>query len=569
MNLYDMLVSAASENGNQSAVIWNDGDNITYNDFLELVNIIISKIEEKNITNSPIAVALRRTPLLIAAMFAIVASGNYYVPIDLSYPKARIRYILRNSDASALLSDVEEELEFDINKIIHISLEEKKEIAKKVFVNQTLQDNTAYCIYTSGSTGSPKGVMIKEHSLVEFIRNFTDTVATDDCKRVLCSATHAFDIFFVESIFALTKGMTVVLAKEEDGRNPKKLLEIIEHYDVDLIQMTPSRMRMIAHYDPELKNFKNLKCILIGGERFPEELLDKLKKVCSARIYNVYGPTETTIWCSVCELTHRENVTIGKPIPGVDFIIWDNSLQQESEKELGELLIGGNCLADSYFKDVQKTNNSFVWINDKRYFKTGDVVKKDNSEYQILGRTDNQIKYRGYRIELEEIETSAIKYGNIKQCIAYPVMKNDIVDRIILYYTSEGNQDCQEALKQTLNQYLPEYMIPGEFIQVKEFFYTDTGKIDRKRINDLAVIKKQIKYEVKNSLQKEIKELIWKITDVYDDFNPETRMEKIIDSLRFVQLVVEIERKYNIKIEDEMLLKGLRITFSEFVDLLQ
>ena len=322
MNLYNMLVSAASERESQNAIIWDNDKQMTYKEFLGLVNAIIFKIKDRGISNSAIGIALKRTPLLIASMFAVAASGNYYVPIDLSIPQKRLQYILKNSNASALLLDEGVEFDYDSNKIIYISLNDKSGCIRESIKDEDTQEKMAYCIYTSGSTGNPKGVMVKEKSLVEFIHNFSQAVSIADCKRVLCATTHTFDIFFVESIYALIQGMTVVLTGETDGNNPKKLLEIISEYDIDLIQMTPSRIRMICHYDPEMKNFDKLKCIFVGGEPFPEEILDKLKKVSSARIYNLYGPTEATIWCSVCELTTRDNITIGIPIPNVTFALW-------------------------------------------------------------------------------------------------------------------------------------------------------------------------------------------------------------------------------------------------------
>ena len=569
MNLYNMLVSATLERESQNAIIWDKAKQINYKEFLELVNAIIFKIKDRGINNSAIGIALKRTPLLIASMFAVVASGNYYVPIDLSIPQKRRQYILNNSNASALLLDEDVKLDYDDNKTIYISLKDKSGCIRECIKDEETQERMAYCIYTSGSTGNPKGVMVKEDSLVEFIHNFSHAVSIADCKRVLCATTHSFDIFFVESIFALIKGMTVVLTGETDGNNPKRLLDIINEYDIDLIQMTPSRIRMICHYDPEMKNFDKLKCIFVGGELFPEEILDKLKKVSSARIYNLYGPTEATIWCSVCELTNRENITIGRPIPNVNFAIWDTELQQLSESRRGELLIEGNCLADSYYGDLQKTNNSFIWLHNKRYFKTGDAIIKEEFEYQILGRIDNQVKYRGYRIELEEIEICARKCSKVMQCIAYPVVRDGVVRRISLYYTTIESVDCQEEIKYILNKNLPEYMVPSEFIQVESFFYTNTGKIDRKRISDLTIKENRIKNELKSELQKDVKALIWKITEVCDDFSEDVRLDDIIDSLNFVQLVVEIESKYHIIIADEILVTRSNITFAEFVDLLR
>lgn len=307
-------------------------------------------------------------------MFAVIASGNYYVPIDINYPIARKNYLLKNSDAKLWISDVKTESERAVNNIIYVSLEEKEICVEENRMRAPNIENIAYCIYTSGSTGNPKGVMIKEKSLLEFVVEFSKVVSVDECENVLCSTTQIFDIFFVESILALIKGKTVILTQEDEGRNPKVLLDIIEQNNVDMIQMTPSRIRMIFNSNLDLTCLKKLKCILIGGEQFPEELFDKLSEVSNAHIYNLYGPTEATIWCSAGLLSKDNEITIGCPFKNADFLIWNNNQEVLEDEITGELLIGGNCLADSYFKATSSMKEKFIMINNKRYFRTGDLA---------------------------------------------------------------------------------------------------------------------------------------------------------------------------------------------------
>ena len=208
---------------------------------------------------------------------------------------------------------------------------------------------------------------------------------------------------------ALNKGLTVVLADEEEQRNPKLMAKFIQDNAVDIIQMTPSRMQLLLNYDKELICLKSVKEIMIGGEAFPFGLLQTLQEKTTARIYNMYGPTETTIWSTISNLTYKDHIDIGRPIKNTEIYIMDDSLTLLPSGQIGEICIGGKGLAKGYVGRDDLTAEKFIYLPQKpnvRVYRTGDMGRHlPDGDLEYLGRTDNQVKIRGHRVELEEIES--------------------------------------------------------------------------------------------------------------------------------------------------------------------
>lgn len=550
-SLFSLLDGQKNLNGNKTAIRFA-GQDISYDEFMNSVNTILQEVRQKGQSKEAIIIATGRKPQMIAAMVAVVESGNYYVPIDYLYPQGRIDYIVSHCKARVVITDEDHKMMFPGHDLI--VLKERFLENCEVKIDEDRVHDIAYSLYTSGSTGNPKGVLIPEDALINFVYGMKKTIPLEGVKTILCASTQCFDIFFLESIMALSLGITVCLTETEDGTNPKRLMNLIRENHVDALQMTPSRVAMIKEYDPSLTSFRELKVIMIGGEPFPEALLKDLKQNTDARIFNMYGPTETTIWSSVAELTDSEEIHIGTPILNTTFYVMKDDSHRAEDGEAGELCIGGAGLSRGYLFDPEKTSQRYVDYEGERIYKTGDSVSYDREKnlYKVHGRLDNQIKLNGFRIELEEIENICSNIGKIKQVVIYPYKEDGAVKKLIMFYTASEEID-KGVITEYLSKYLPDYMIPAEFERVEKFEYTDNGKIDRKKITYAPKTEKHVEEVEGEDAWNLFRKIFLEISDYAVSREGTEELKDIIDSLHFVKFIVAIEDEYDFEIDDEYL----------------
>ncbi|MEO2261312.1 amino acid adenylation domain-containing protein [Paenibacillus amylolyticus] len=278
----------------------------------------------------------------------------------------------------------------------------------------------AYLIYTSGTTGNPKGVMIEHRSVVNFMTGMTGVIPFAPTKSMLLATTLSFDISVVETLLAFTQGMRVVIASEEEQKDPQQLARLIERQGIDMVQMTPSRLKMLLSAGCEAW-LEGVTEVLVGGEAWPDDLLADLQSKSKAALFNMYGPTETTIWSAVREVTAEQTVTIGGPIANTQLYIVDDQGQLQPMGVAGELCISGDGLARGYLNRPELTAEKFVnnpFEPGTRMYRTGDLARwlpDGNLEY--LGRMDHQVKIRGYRIECGEIEAQLLAHAHIREAV--------------------------------------------------------------------------------------------------------------------------------------------------------
>ena len=443
----------------------------------------ITKVERKvSLKSSRVALILDRGISLISVIYNCLDKKITYVPIDPNMPDSRISDIINDANVGTVITHQNYLRKLQVDNVICVDVDDI------IDFDPTETDNeTAYILFTSGSTGDPKGVEVTREGLFNFIDGISEIIDFSPGKRIACLTTMSFDIFFLESIMALFKGLTIVLANEDEQRNPKLMAKLIQDNAVDMVQMTPSRMQLLLNHDKELTCLKNVKRIMIGGEPFPISLLKTLQEKTNSKIYNMYGPTETTIWSTVSELTHKDRIDIGYPIKNTEVYIVDESLSILPNGQAGEICIAGKGLAKGYVGRDDQTAEKFVYLpqkSDVRIYRTGDIgryLSDGNLEY--LGRTDNQVKIRGHRIELEEIEACLNQVNGINQSIVN-VLETSETDKILqAFYTSDIAIN-QKDITDYLSSKLPDYMIPVIFKRVESFIQTVNGKIDRKRVLD-------------------------------------------------------------------------------------
>ena len=453
-----------------------------------------------------VGIMVERSVELLIGLLGILKADGAYLPLDPEYPEARIKYIIEKSGTNVLVTqrnyiDKCKDAAF-VGEIIDIFDErlsgelpgkERNKEARKVSPL-----DPAYVMYTSGSTGNPKGVVIGHRNVVNFITGMADVIDFSPGKSILAVTTISFDIFFLEAILPLTRGLKVVIAGEDQQKDPALLEQLILKSRVNMVQFTPSRLQLLLNLRGNLQELAGVKELMVGGEAFPSPLLEKVKEHFHGKIFNMYGPTETTIWSAVKELTHilPQEITIGTPIANTRIYIVDRNNHLQPLGVPGELLIGGDGTALGYLNNPELTGEKFIFNRHYRsywsyksyiLYRTGDLARwLSTGEIEFLGRLDLQVKIRGFRIELEEIEEQLLKQDRIKEAVV--VMKTDPSgNHYLCAYMVPQPDDSSElpdtpVLRENLSLLLPFYMIPAYFVYLEKMPLTPNGKIDREAI---------------------------------------------------------------------------------------
>lgn len=308
------------------AVVFED-QKLTYRELNERANSLANYLRSKKIgRNDIVGIMVNRSLEMIISILAVLKSGACYIPIDPEYPQDRIEYMLNNSNTKLLLTfkRLENKVTFD-NKLFVELDNELYNSNKDNLININEPDDLAYIIYTSGSTGKPKGVMLKHSNINNFIQGMCNVVDFNSRKTIVSVTTISFDIFVLESLLPLEKGLKIVIANENEQNDARLFNALCLKNNVNIIQTTPSRFQVLISNSNELNYLESITDILVGGESFPKMLLEKLQQLTKANIYNVYGPTETTVWSTVKNLTDETSITIGKPISNTRCYILDNN----------------------------------------------------------------------------------------------------------------------------------------------------------------------------------------------------------------------------------------------------
>lgn len=304
-----------------------ENQKLTYRELNEKANSLASYLRSQKIgRNDIVGIMVNRSLEMIISILAVLKSGACYVPIDPEYPQDRIEYMLNNSNTKLLLTfkRLENKVTFD-NKLFVELDNELYNSNKDNLININKPDDLAYIIYTSGSTGKPKGVMLKHSNINNFIQGMCNVVDFNSRKTIVSVTTISFDIFVLESLLPLEKGLKIVIANENEQNDARLFNSLCLENNVNIIQTTPSRFQVLISDSNELNYLESITDILVGGESFPKMLLEKLQQLTKANIYNVYGPTETTVWSTVKNLTDETSITIGKPISNTRCYILDNN----------------------------------------------------------------------------------------------------------------------------------------------------------------------------------------------------------------------------------------------------
>ena len=435
-----------------------------------------------------VGVAMGRTEKLVISLLAILKAGGAYVPLDPNYPRERLSWVVDDAKITVLLTTPEANAGLNIDrariKVVDVDEPSSFGYSAKDFSLQGSDEDLAYVIYTSGSTGKPKGVMIENRNVVSFFRGMDRAIGCEP-GTWLAVTSISFDISVLELLWTLTRGFRVVI--HADAGSDKMAEEIVRH-QVTHLQMTPSLARMLTLDGRNLSALRSLRQLLLGGEAVPASLIHHLRREFKGQIFNMYGPTETTIWSTTYQVKEiGASVPIGGPIEGTELHILDSEFSPVPNGEVGELFIAGEGVARGYWERPELTAERFLTIPNVtpyRLYRTGDLARflpDGNLEY--LGRADYQIKLRGHRIEPGEIEALLEKFPNVVQAVVVLREDREGDTRLVAYLVSKlGTSVEVGALRKALESELPEYMVPSSFVFLSALPLTDNGKIDRKAL---------------------------------------------------------------------------------------
>jgi len=430
-----------------------------------------------------VGIALDRGADMLAALIGVAKAGAGYVPLDPAFPPARIAYMLQDSDVRLVIADASTRMlagavpVFDPQGDLPV---DNSNLGLEVPPTAR-----AYVLYTSGSTGRPKGVEITHHAFVNFLTSMIREPGLSATDRLLAITTLSFDIAGLELWGPLVSGGALVMARREDAVNAPLLADLITDEKVTILQATPSTWRMLM--DAGWQGANGLKA-LSGGEPLPLDLARRLAPQVAA-LWNLYGPTETTVWSTLARiLPDATSVPIGLPIANTEIVVLDSRMHAVPPGASGELFIGGEGLALGYLGRPDLTADRFIphpLDAAARLYRTGDMArwaKTPDGGYvlECLGRADNQIKLRGYRIEPEEIETRLEALPELRQ--AAVVLREDVAgdQRLIAYMVPQGvARPDATTLVHALAADLPRYMVPSRFVWCDALPLTPNGKTDR------------------------------------------------------------------------------------------
>jgi len=482
----------AQLNANKTAVEFKNKA-LTYSELNSKANKISNYLLNKDLqTETRIGVFVERSFEMIQSILAILKAGYVYVPIDTTYPNERILKIIDDAEINIILSQEKFSDYFKSSDLEVVCIDNPStkidEFSSKNPDRVIDPLNLAYSIYTSGSTGNPKGVMLSHSGLSNLIDNQTRIFNISEESRILQLASLSFDASVSEIFTSLTNGATLHLVSHEVLLSGGALINELNKSKISIATIPPSLLAVIP-YD----KLAALKTLVSAGEQCTNEVVQKWSN--GRKFINAYGPTEVTVCATTFDIEnsiHIDNIPIGTSIGGTNVFIFDEDLNLVPKGVPGELHVSGVGLARGYNNSPDQTAQKFIpnpyaSLRGDRLYKTGDLVKlREDGNIEFLGRIDNQVKFRGYRIELKEIQTILENNENIHK--AELLLKNVKPNekKLVAFYVSKNKKKLSSMeLREYLTSYLPEYMIPSTFVSIDSIPLTSNGKVNKRALEKI------------------------------------------------------------------------------------
>ena len=550
-----LFESQAKKTPNKLAIVEGQKE-LTYSELLNCINNLAYKLVDAGVKyKDNVCLFFDNSIELVALILSCLKVGACYIPLNTSFPIERVKYIMKDSNSSAIITNSK-----NINKIpgftnaLVINYEDLNFSFNKDYNESLLNsDDLAYTIYTSGSTGNPKGVQISNRSLVNYIYWCTKQYVAGETANFPLYSSIAFDLTVTSVFTPLISGNAIYVY---NNSNPELLIkEIVEDKKIQVLKLTPAHLTLLLDVATPDTCIKKL---ILGGDILTAELCKAItnKLHNGIKIYNEYGPTEATVGCMIYEYSLLDDyisVPIGKPIDNVQIYIFNSSMNLMPYNTIGEMYIGGDCLSKGYLNLPEVNKKSFVpnpFNKKETLYKTGDLaVMHPNGVMEYIGRSDFQIKINGYRIETGEVQAQILKYPAIKDCYVIDMkIKNN--KELCAYYIESEPIDIDDLIS-TLDKKLPNYMIPKYFIKLDSLPMTVNGKVNRKEL-PLPVIKRKANLvPPENEVEEKLCKVFCEILEIKKIGTNENLFDYYLDSLNLIKAQTKLYSEgYNLDTQD-------------------
>nr|BAP05596.1 CalH [uncultured Candidatus Entotheonella sp.] len=510
--LHDLFAQKVRQRPDQVALAMMRGserDTLTFRQLADHVSLLASFLRTQGIgPDRLVPICFRRSFDMVIAILAILEAGGAYVPMDPDHPEERIGYMVRDTDASLVLTSAELYEHVRGCGVETIALDRDQDMirtnAGQAASAGVRPDNLAYVIYTSGSTGNPKGVMVEHRQILNTLHFLEARYPLQERDAYLLKTNYTFDVSLSELFGWFIGNGHLVILPPGDEKSPERLTEVIEQHRITHLNFAPSALNAfikVAQNRSAFLDACSLKYLMVAGEAFPKDLVaQSVATFPQARVENIYGPTEASIYGSYFSCSGREihsvNLPIGIPVSNSRLYIVDEALRPVPIGVPGELCLSGAGLARGYLNRPELTREKFVpnpFVNSganpgddtgdyARLYRTGDLTRwlaDGNVEY--MGRIDHQIKVRGFRMESGEIETQLDRHPMVRESVVVP---REQTGQLACYYLPANpvQPPAPETLRQHLRAILPDYMVPAFFIPLQDIPLSSSGKVNRKEL---------------------------------------------------------------------------------------
>lgn len=566
--IISLFQKACMENPDAIAIEFEE-NSMTYRELNYKSDQIAQYLIEEVKLNSEqlVGLILERSPLIPIAIIGILKAGGAYLPIDPNYPNQRIDFIIDDSNCSVILSDGTEMDSFNFNKggkgikFIDITKIENEGL---ISYPKITPNNLAYVIYTSGTTGKPKGVLIEHKNVTRLFFNEEKLFDFSASDKWTLFHSYCFDFSVWEIFGAILFGSTLVIVPKETAQDSSKFFQLLKKSNVTVLNQTPTAFRSLVKNNSHL--FEDiglsLRYIVFGGEKFVPDIVKSWKQAYpETKIINMYGITETTVHVTFKEITNKEiqeNVSnVGIPIPTLKCYVLDKDLNPIPYDLVGELYVGGAGVARGYLNRPELTNSRFILDpitkDGSIIYRSGDYAKILRSgEIEYIGRKDEQIKIRGHRIEIPEIEISLKSLSYINDAIVLATQDSQSDYELVAYIILDKNVNISiNEIRLEISKLLPSYMVPTYFIFINEFPTNSNGKLDitkLPKINEQQLTSENCAL-CRNEIDEKIKS-IWEEILERSDFGISDNFFNLGGhSLKATRVLSKINEEFEIKID--------------------
>ncbi|HET8772838.1 MAG TPA: amino acid adenylation domain-containing protein, partial [Thermoanaerobaculia bacterium] len=486
--IHDLFAAQAARVPEQTAVVFGEQE-LTFGELHERSLGLAHALRANGVTaGSLVGLYVERSPDMIVGLLAILQAGGAYVPLDPGYPADRIRYMLEDAAPAVVLTQerLRAQLPGTSAQVMTVDSEGRARLQPaSPIADGATPDDLAYTIYTSGSTGTPKGVMIRHSGVVNLWNALEQSIYAghEDWTRVSVNASLSFDSS-VKQLVQLLSGRTLVLVPEDVRMDAEAMLAYLGRHEVDVLDCTPSQLTALLG----AAGIRRMpKAFLVGGEAISAELWQALSARSETAFFNVYGPTECTVDATVARIA-ADVPRLGRPIANTRIYILDRSGQPVPAGVPGELHIGGAGVARGYWNRPALTAQRFIAdpFGGGRLYRTGDLARwLADGTLQYLGRIDTQVKVRGFRIEMGEIEARLREHPAIEDCAV--VARGEGADKQLVAFYRAASEAPYDELRAHLAAMLPDYMVPAAFVSLPAIPLTPNGKVDRRALERMDV----------------------------------------------------------------------------------